>query len=121
MWGKTKEELIAQLLEVESRETPGGGTPSLSAQLLEVMMQMQKDQQAWLEGQQRRQEELLEQNQRAQREMIEAVLTSRASAIVPPSTTAGASVRPPKPTLQKLSSSDDIESYLEMLERVVRQ
>ena len=41
--GKTKEDLIAQLLEVESREMPGaigGETSSLSAQLLEMVMQI---------------------------------------------------------------------------------
>ena len=30
-------------------------------------------------------------------------------------------MKPPTPTLQKLSASDDIESYLAMFERVARQ
>ena len=30
-------------------------------------------------------------------------------------------MKSPKPTLQKLSSSDDIESYLDMFERAARQ
>ena len=50
---------------------------------------------------------------------MDAVLAARA-----PSTGAPLvheRVKPPRPTLQKLSSSDDIESYLDMFERVARQ
>ena len=72
-YGKTKEDLIAQLLEVEStgktgtiEGAEGGETSSLTTHLMEMIVQMQRDQRAWLEGQQKRQEELLEQNQRAQ-------------------------------------------------------
>ena len=88
---------------------------------MELIVQMQRDQRAWLEGQQKRQEELMEQSQRAQREMVEAVLASRAPPIDAPLSTALGRVKPPRPTLQKLSSSDDIESYLDMFERVARQ
>ena len=56
--GKTKDELIEQLLETESRtgipEPEGSGeTLSVTRQLMEVIVQMQRDQQSWLEGQQR--------------------------------------------------------------------
>ena len=50
--------------------------------------------------------------------MMDAVLAARA----PPT---GAPLVPervkPRPTLQKLSSSDDIDSYFDMFERVARQ
>ena len=126
-YGKTKDDLIAQLLEVESTGktgtiggAEGGETSSLTTHLMEMIVQMQRDQRAWLEGQQKRQEELMEQNQRAQREMVNAVLAVRAPSMTdaPPP---GATVKPPRPTLQKLSSSDDVESYLDMFERVARQ
>ena len=61
----------------------------------------------------------MQQNQQVQREMTDAVLAARA-----PSTGAPLvreRVKPPRPTLQKLSSSDDIESYLDMFERVARE
>ena len=51
--------------------------------------------------------------------MMDAVLAARV-----PSTGAPfvcERVKPPRPTLQKLSSSDDIESYLDMFKRVARQ
>ena len=48
-------------------------------------MQMQQDQRAWLEAQQKMQEEILERNQRAQKEMLDAVLSaSRAGVESPP-------------------------------------
>ena len=126
-YGKSKDELIAQLLEVESTGKTGtimgaesGETSSLTAHPTEMIVQMQRDQRAWLEGQQKRQEELMEQNQWAQREMVEAVLTSRAPPTDVPLSTGSGRVKPPRPTLHKLSSSDDIESYLDMFERVAR-
>ena len=83
-YGKTKEEFIAQLLEVKSTEKTGateepeGGKTLLTMHLMEMIVQIQRDQQTWLEGQQKRQVELTKQNQRAQREMVEAALASRA-------------------------------------------
>ena len=66
--GKTKEELIVQLLEVEStgktdttEGAEGGETLSLTAHLMELIVQLQRDQRAWIEGQHKRQEELMEQ------------------------------------------------------------
>ena len=62
----------------------------------------------------------MEQNQGAKREMVEAALAARAPPTDEPSMGSGR-VKPPRPTLQKLSSSDDIESYLNMFKRVARQ
>ena len=44
---------------------------------MEMIVQMQRDQQSWLEGQQNEQE-LMQQNQQVQREMMDAVLAARA-------------------------------------------
>ena len=124
VYGKTKEELIEQLLETESRtgftESEGSGeTLSVTRQLMEMIVQMQRDQRSWLEGQQKKQEELMQQNQQVQREMMDTVLAARAPSTGGPLVCERA--KPPKPTLQKLSSSDDIQSYLDMFERVARQ
>ena len=58
----------------------------------------------------------MKQNQWAQREMMEAVLASRAPPTDAPPPTGSVRLKPLRPTLQKLSSSDDIESYLDMFE-----
>ena len=67
VYGKTKEELIEQLLETESRtgstEPEGSGeTLSVTRQLMEMIVQMQRDQRSWPEGQQKKQEEVMQQN-----------------------------------------------------------
>ena len=51
--------------------------------------------------------------------MVDAVLANRAPPTEAPS--GSERVKPPKPTLQKLSTWNDIESYLDMFERVARQ
>ena len=80
-------------------------------------MQIQRDQRAWLRG--TAQETGGADGAGAQREMVKAVLASRAPPIdAPPGL---GRMKPLRPTLQKLSNSDDIESYLDMFERVVRQ
>lgn len=78
-------------------------------------MQMQQNQRAWLEAQQKMQEEILERNQRAQKEMFDAVLSASRAGVesLPPVSPPGGRVKPPRPTLQKFSKEDDIESYLE--------
>ena len=57
VYGKTKEQ---QLLETESRtgftEPEGSGeTPSITRQLMEMIVQIQRDQRSWLEGHQKKQ------------------------------------------------------------------
>ena len=55
--------------------------------------------------------------------MLDAVLSASRAGMGPPTVapTDGRRTKPPKPTLQKLSKEDDIESYLDMFERVARQ
>ena len=92
---------------------------------MKMVMRMQQDQRAWLEAQQKRQEEIMERNQRAQKKLLDAVLTvSGVSEESTPLVAPGSSrerVKPPRPTLHKLSKEDDIESYLDMFERVAGQ
>ena len=117
VYGKTKDVLIEQLLGVEF---PGEGEARAADEeklstthLLEMVRQMRQDQRAWLEAQ-----------QKAQKEMLDAVPSASRASIGPLPTIAPADrgrTKPPKPTLQKLSKEDDIESYLDMLERVARQ
>lgn len=124
VYGKTKDALIQQLLGVEFPEKAGGGEAdeerlSTTTHLMEMVMRMQQDQRAWLEAQQKRQEEIMERNQRAQKEMLDAVLN--AGTRPPVAAPGGERIKPPRPTLQKLSKEDDIESYLDMFERVAGQ
>ena len=52
---------------------------------MEMVRQLQQDQRAWLEAQQRMQEEIMVRNQKAQKEMLDAVVSaSRASVESPP-------------------------------------
>ena len=90
---------------------------------MEMVQQLQQDQRAWLEAQQRMQEEIMVRNQKTQKEMLDAAVSaSRASVESPPLVASERErVKPPKPTLQKLSKEDDIESYLDMFERVAGQ
>ena len=62
-------------------------------------------------------------NQKAQKDMLDAVLSaSKASVESPPMVALEREgVKPPKPTLQKLSKEDDLESYLDMFDRVAGQ
>ena len=120
----TKDELIEHLLESESKagstkKEEDGEALSLTKHLMMLIIQMQKEQQTWLEVQQKKQEKLMQRNQQIPKEMVDAVLATQAPPTEAPS--GSGRVKPPKPTLQKLSASDDIESYLAMFERVARQ
>ena len=55
--------------------------------------------------------------------MLDAVLSASRASIGPPTVAPadGGRIKPPKPTLQKLSKEDDIESYLDMFERVAKR
>ena len=74
VYGKTKDTLIEQLLGSEFPGEAGGDTTDeerlSTISLMEMVMQMQQDQRAWLEAQQRMQEEIMERNQKAQKEML---------------------------------------------------
>ena len=101
VYGKTKDALIEQLLEVES--TCEGGESTADAEeklstthLMDMVWRMQQDQRAWLEAQQRMQEEMLLKNQKTQQEMLDAVLSaSRAREASSPVATERR-VKPPK-------------------------
>ena len=59
VYGKTKDDVIEQLLETESRTgipepEESGEILSITRQLMEMIVHMQRDQQSWLEGQQKR-------------------------------------------------------------------
>ena len=62
-------------------------------------------------------------NQKAQKEMLDTVLSASRASVesLPPVSPERERVKPPRPTLQKLSKEDDIESYLDMFERVAGQ
>ena len=78
VYGKTKDAQIEQLLGTEfpvMKGVPKGDEePSMALHLMEMVLQMQQDQKAWLEAQQHRQEEVMERNQKAQKEMLDAAL-----------------------------------------------
>ena len=78
---------------------------------MEMIVQMQKDRWAQLEVQQKMQEELVQQNQQVQKEIMDAVLAATAPLIEAPSSSERLKLS--RTTLQKLSSSDDIESNLD--------
>ena len=71
--------------------------------------EMQQDQRAWIEAQQRMQQDIMERNQTAQKDMLDAVLNaSRASVESPPlAVRERERVKPPRPTLQKHSRDDN--------------
>ena len=125
--GKTKGALIKQLLGVQFSDKVGGSTADgerlSTTHLMEMVRQLQQDQRAWLEAQQRMQEEVMVRNQKAQKETLDAIVSaSRASVESPPPIASERErVKPPKPILQKLSKEDDIESCLDMFERVAGQ
>ena len=61
VYGKTKDILIEQLLVAEIPEKAGDGAADeeklpTPTHLMEMVMQMQQDQRAWIEAQQKRQE-----------------------------------------------------------------
>ena len=105
VYGKTKDALIEQLLGVEF--TGEGGESTADAEklstthLMDMVWQMQQDQWAWLEAQQRMQEEMMLKNQKAQQEMLDAVLSASRAREAPPPAAPERRVKP-KPTLQKL-------------------
>ena len=100
VYGKTKDELIEHLPESEykagSTEKEGGEAFSLTKHLMELIIQMQREQRTWLEGQQKKQEELIQWNQQVQKEMVDAVLATQAPPTEAPS--GSGRVKPPKPT-----------------------
>ena len=80
VYGKAKDALIEQLLEVESTGEGGESTADAeklsTTRLMDMVWRMQQDQRAWLEAQQRMQEEMMLKNQKAQQEMLDAVLSA---------------------------------------------
>ena len=61
-------------------------------------------------------------NQNVQKEMMDVLSASRASVKSPPPVAPERErAKSPKPTLRKLPKEDDIESYLDMFERVAGQ
>ena len=70
-----------------------------------------------MEGQQRRQEEWMDLQQASQREMFESMREQQERERVA-AEEARRAAKLPKPMLQKLSEKDDVESYLDVFERV---
>ena len=71
---------------------------------------MQKETRTWISQQQERQEKLMQ-----------ATINRGSSLMVGEDMATTSRVKPPKPTLQKLTPSDDIESFIDLLERVATQ
>jgi len=126
VYGKRKEELIAALSETPTAEfgaeqkvddLPTGSGP---LELVGLVMQMQREQMHWMAEQQRRQEEWMVAQQEAQRELWEGIRRHQEGGRIAAEEARRAS-RIPKPMLQKFTEKDDIESYLDMFERVARQ
>ena len=110
--GKSKEELVEALSQIEdlNLEVVGAiGLPNkaeeLSGQLLKMMLEMQREQRQWMEMQQEKQQKWMEMEEK-RRDVARAV---------------DSKPKLPRPTLQKLTADDDIESYLQMFERVATQ
>ncbi len=119
---RNKEELIAALTEKmsESGEDRGAaGTPATS-ELFGFILQMQRDQMNWMEAQQRRQELWMSSQQRSQEEMLDALRERQERERIAVEESRRRA-RLPKPTLQRFAEGDDVESYLDMFERVATQ
>ena len=112
--GKSKEEMVEALSKVEDLRlgdiiptvTAGGGTGDvqvLTGQLMEMMLQMQREQRQWIEMQQEKQQRWMELQEKRH------------------VATTDHKMKLPRPTLQKLTADDDIESYLHMFEQVAVQ
>ena len=110
--GKAKDELISLLAEKMAKESArtdlSDSLMKMVLQMQEQQLQMQKETRTWIAQQQERQEKLMQ------------AVMDRSS--LPPSGEDGVrKAKPPKPTLQKLAPSDDIESFIDMFERVATQ
>ena len=108
---KAKDELIALLAEKMAQEyTRTDFSDSLLKMVLQMQeqqLQMQKETRTWI-AQQERQEKLMK------AVMDRSSLSASGEDCVK-------KAKPPKPTLQKLAPSDDIESFIDMFERVATQ
>ena len=120
---RKKEELIAALMdagpESKTPEASSAAAPS-SAELFELILTMQRQQMTWMESQQRRQEEWMHLQQESQREMMERMREQQERGRVA-AEEARRVAKLPKPMLQKFTEKDDVESYLDMFERVAAQ
>ena len=101
---------------MESKTPEAGSVPAgpSSAEIFHLILTMQRQQMTWMENQQKWQEEWMQLKQEAQREMMERMREQQERGRVE----ARRAAKFPKPTLQKLSKKDDVESYLDMFERV---
>jgi hypothetical protein len=122
---KKKEELITALMEVvPETKGPGaqGGAPigPSTGELFELILRMQRDQMAWMQGQQQRQEEWMQAQQGCQRELMERMREQQERGCIA-AEEARRAAKFPKPLLQKFTEKDDVESYLDMFERVASQ
>ena len=110
--GKTKEELISLLGEKMAKESTkiefSDSLMKMVLQMQEQQLQMQKETRTWIAQQQERQEKLMQ-----------AVIDR--SSLTASGEDGAKKAKPPKPTLQKLAPSDDIESFIDMFERVATQ
>ena len=79
-------------------------------QMQEQQLQMQKETRTWISQQQERQKKLMQ-----------AMINRGSSLMVGEDMATTSRVKPPKPTLQKLTPSDDIESFIDLFERVATQ
>ena len=120
---RKKEELIAALMdagpESKTPEASSAAAPS-SAELFELILTMQRQQMTWMESQQRRQEEWMHLQQESQREMMGRMREQQERGRVA-AEEARRVAKLPKPMLQKFTEKDDVESYLDMFERVAAQ
>ena len=122
---KKKEDLIATLMEVAPEtKVPGaqGGvsTGPSTGELFELILKMQREQMAWMQGQQQRQEEWMQAQQGCQRELMERMSEQQERGRIA-AEEARRAAKFPKPLLQKFTEKDDVESYLDMFERVATQ
>ena len=111
--GKTKDELIALLAAKMSRESTNvefsDSLMKMSLQMQE-QLQMQKEMRTWISQQQERQEKLMQ------------VMINRGSSLMLGEDMATTlRVKPPRPILQKVTPSDDVESFIDLFEQVVTQ
>ncbi len=135
---RSKDELVAALAKREKdpeERLPAGGDSGATltadllgpvggdsgraptADLFRLVLEMQRQQISWMEDQ--RQEVWMNMQQEIQRDMFERFWVQEREHVA----TKGArwTTKLPRPMLQKLSEKDDVESYLEMFERVANQ
>ena len=116
--GKNKEEMVGALSQIEGLNledimTPTGASTGhagkveaeLTGQMMKMMLEMQREQRQWMEMQQEKQQKWMEMQEKRHDE----------------TRTSDSKPKLPRPTLQKLTADDDIESYLQMFERVATQ